>query len=124
MAYAMYSEHPESSGRKAEDFTSWSIWAETNAPWTGVSVPDMSSLLEGVCNKADAAAACSVLDQGGLLQPADVQLVRRYADGRMGEKTKKVFAHAAANGYPVRVVFSKGFGAPSASAYLANSPSA
>lgn len=123
MAYAIYSEHPESSDRKAADFTSWSIWAEQNAPWTGVSVPDMASLLEGVCNKKDAAAACAVLDQGGVLSPVDVRLVRRYAEGRMSEKTKAVFAHAAENGLPVRVVFSKGFGAPSASAYLANTSS-
>lgn len=124
MAYAIYSEHPESSQRKAEDdFTSWSIWAEKNAPWAGISVPDMSSLLEGVCTKPDATGACTVLDQGGVLSPADVLKVRRYAEARMNEKTKKVFVHAAENHYPVRVVFSKGFGAPSASTYLANSTS-
>lgn len=124
MAYAIYSEHPESSVRKAEDFTSWSIWAQESAPWAGISVPDMASLLQGVCNKADAAGACTVLDQGGMLSPDDVQLVRRYAIDRMSEKTRKVFDHAASNGYPMRVVFSKGFGAPSASVYLANSTSA
>jgi hypothetical protein len=125
MAYAIYSEHPESQSRKAaEDFSTWSIWAEHNAPWTGISTPDMASLLEGVCTKDDGATACSVLDVGGLLQPTDVRLVRRYAEGRMSEKTKAVFSHAADNGFPVRVVFSKGFGAPSASEYLAKASSA
>jgi hypothetical protein len=124
MAYAIYSEHPESAQRKAEDFTSWSIWAAENAPWAGISVPDMASLLQGVCNKDDAAAACAVLDQGGVLAPADVLKVRRYAADRMNEKTLKVFTHAAEHRYPVRVVFSKGFGAPSASTYLANATSA
>jgi len=123
MAYGIYSEHPQSAQRKAEDFTSWSLWAAENAPWTGVSVPDMASLLEGVCNKPDGSAACSVLDQGGVLSVADVQLVRRYAESRMSDKTKQVFAHAAQNSYPIRVVFSKGFGAPSASVYLANAGS-
>ena len=124
MAYAIYSENPESSSRKAEDFTKWSLWSAVNAPWTGVSVADMASLLQGVCKKDDGAAACAVLDQGGMLPLEDVKIVRRHAESRMNEKTKAVFAHAAANGYPVRVVFSKGFGAPSASAYLAKSGSA
>jgi hypothetical protein len=123
MAYAIYSDHPESQTRKASDFTSWSMWAAENAPWTGVGVPEMASLLEGVCSHPDATAACAVLDSGGLLSPQDVRLVRRYAENRMDEKTKLVFAHAAQHTYPVRVVFSKGFGAPSASVYLANASS-
>jgi hypothetical protein len=123
MAYAVYSEHPESQSRKADDFTSWSMWAEKDAPWTGISTPDMASLLAGVCHKDDGADACSVLDQGGMLSLADVRRVLRYAENRMNEKTRKVFAHAAEHSYPVRVVFSKGFGAPSASVYLANASS-
>jgi hypothetical protein len=124
MAYAIYSENPESADRKAADFTKWSLWSAENAPWTGVSVPEMASLLQGVCKKDDGAAACAALDQGGVLPHADVQVVRRHAENRMSTKTKAVFAHAASNGYPIRVVFSKGFGAPSASEYLANSASA
>lgn len=124
MAYAVYSEHPESQSRKAaEDFSTWSVWAEHNAPWTGVSTPDMASLLEGVCEKTGGSTACDVLDVGGILQPPDARLVLNWAEGRMGEKTKHVFQHAVQHGYPVRVVFSKGFGAPSASAYLANASS-
>lgn len=124
MAYAIYSEHPESQSRKASgDFSSWSMWAEHNAPWTGVSIPDMASLLEGICNRPEGSAACGVLDIGGMLAPGDVKFVLRFAEGRMGEKTKTVFRHAAQHDYPVRVVFSKGFGAPSASEYLAKASS-
>lgn len=124
MAYAIYSEHPESQDRKAaEDFSTWSVWAEHNAPWTGVSTPDMASLLEGVCKKDGGDTACTVLDVGGMLSPLDARQVLNWAKGRMNEKTRKVFQHAADHGYPVRVVFSKGFGAPSASVYLANASS-
>jgi hypothetical protein len=119
MAYAIYSEHPESSDRKAADFTAWSLWAADNAPWTGVGVPEVASILQGVCHKDGAEGACAVLDLGGTLTPEDVRKVIGWASGRMSEKTKEVFAHAAQHGYPVRVVFSKAFGALSASAYLA-----
>lgn len=123
MAYAIYSEHPDSAGRKKQDFTAWSIWADQNAPWAGVGVPQMASLLEPVCGRPEGASACSVLDQGGILLPEDVRLVNRLAQGRMSEKVRAVFTHAAEHGYPVRVVFSKGFGAISASAHLAKSTS-
>jgi len=127
MGYEIYSDHPESQTRKAADFSAWTLWAPENAPWTGVSVSDMASMVQAVCaapGSSSSDAACTVLDQGGLLQPTEVRTVVQRAGHLMPEAVREVFNHAGRSGYPVRVVFSKGFGSMAASAYLAKHGSA
>ena len=126
MGYEVYVDHPESATRKAADFSAWSLWAPENAPWTGVSISDMANLLLQVCGSPEGAEPCKVLDQGGRLQASDVRVVYRLASSGTGmpEKVREVFQRAIRDGYPVRVVFSKGFGSIAASAYLAKQSSA
>jgi hypothetical protein len=126
MGYEVYTEHPESFDRRAQDFSAWSAWAPLHAPWTGVGISDMAKLLQAVCAAPGASAenACQVLDQGGLLQADEVAEILRLAGPAMNEKVREVFQRARQDRYPVRVVFSKGFGALAASAYLAKHGSA
>jgi hypothetical protein len=125
MGYELFTDHPESESRRAENFTSWSFWAPDNAPWTGVSLSEMATVLERVCAAPGLDAACATLDTGGTLPAPAARLVLRLAETRMSPETAKVFRAAVKGGYGVRVVFSKGaFGALSASAYLAKHGSA
>lgn len=124
MGYEIYAEHPESSQRRAADFSAWSIWANMNAPWTGVSVSEMSSLLTAVCGTDSLPEACTALDKGGEISAADVISIFRLTGAEMSEKVRSVFHRAAREGYPVRVVFSAGFGSVTASAYAAKHGSA
>lgn len=119
MGYEIYSEHPESRTRKAADFSAWSIWAEENAPWSGVSVSDVAQLLQAVCGAEMLPEACTVLDTGGYIAPDDVKGILSLPSASMPVKVREIFQHAVRNGYGVRVVFSKGFGSIAASAYLA-----
>jgi hypothetical protein len=123
VGYEVYVEHPESFDRRREDFASWSMWAPQHAPWTGVGISEMAKLIKAVCEQENAPDACSVLDNGGILSPENVQVVWRLANHMMGAKVRQVFQRARADRYPVRVVFSKGFGSLSASAYLAKQSS-
>jgi hypothetical protein len=126
MGYEVYVHHPESLKRRAEDFAAWSLWAPQHAPWTGVSISDMASLLQAVCFTEDPSeqAACQVLDAGGILQSAEVRVIFSRAGSAMNDKVREVFHRALEDGYPVRVVFSKGFGSKLASEYLAKQASA
>lgn len=121
MGYEIYVEHPESQHRRAKDFAAWSLWAPENAPWTGVGISDMAALVQTICGApgASEANACTALDEGGMLQPPEVTAVWRQANKVMNEKVREVFHRAMADNYPIRVVFSKGFGSMSALAYLA-----
>lgn len=120
MGYEIYTDHPESEKRRAENFTSWMYWAKANAPWTGVGIDEMAEILSAVCADPAQAASCQILDEGGTLDPDATSAVLRAAEGRMSARTRVVFAAARKGGYGVRVVFSQGaFGkAVSASAYL------
>jgi hypothetical protein len=119
MGYEIYSDHPQSQQRKHADFDAWSFWAPQNAPWTGVGIPDMARLLQRVCKTLEGSHACVTLDTGGVLDPLEASQVYSLASGAMTEKLCAVFEHAQEHGYGVRVVFSKGMGAVSASQYLA-----
>lgn len=125
MAYSIYTDHPETASRREDDFNAWSFWAEKNAPWTGVGVPDVAAVLKVVCPRPDMAAVCGKLDFGGHLTPAEAREVLQLAAGAMTDKMRAVFDSAVRAGYGVRVDYSAGaFGAPSASEYLAKSGSA
>jgi hypothetical protein len=127
MGYEIYVEHPESRMRQQQDFNAWSVWAPQNAPWTGVGISDQASVLQAFCGDAGAGwddIICKVLDTGGLLSVPGVEKVWRQAGVGMTEKVREVFAFAREHGYPLRVVFSKGFGSLTASAYLAKHGSA
>jgi hypothetical protein len=129
MGYELYVEHPESFARRADDFAAWSLWAPKNAPWTGVAISDQAALLQAICGphaelQAELKGACLVLDLGGILQPRDVERILDSAGTAMPEKVRAVFEAAKRGSYPVRVVFSKGFGSLTASAYLAKHGSA
>lgn len=124
MGYEIYVNHPESAERKAKDFDSWSLWAPQNAPWTGVGISEQATLLQAVCAQPMLLEACDALDNGGELSLTATRDVLRLPRAVLPEKARKVFQHAVKDGYGVRVVFSKGFGAISASAYLAKHKSA
>lgn len=125
MAYSIYTDHPETETRRADDFTSWSFWARDNAPWTGVGVPDVAELLKVICPRPDLAAVCEKLDTGGYLTPDETREVFQRASAAMTDKMRHVFESAVRAGYGVRVDYSKGaFGAPSASEYMAKFGSA
>jgi hypothetical protein len=123
MPYTIYTNHPESQDRKAEDFTSWSFWAAQHAPWAGVSVSEMAKLVGEICDHPDLQAACEKLDQGGVLELWEALAVYQQAASMMGDRTRDVFRTATSSGYGVRVVFSRSFSSPSAAEYLANSGS-
>jgi hypothetical protein len=127
MGYELYAEHPESIERRVQDFASWSLWAPQNAPWSGVSISDMAKLIQELCGPQAASwdrTICQILDTGGVLSLPAVEKVWKDAGSVMTEKIREVFAFARAHRYPVRVVFSKGFGSLTASAYLAKHGSA
>lgn len=124
MGYEVYVEHPESFDRRAQDFSAWSSWAPQHAPWTGVGIKDMAKLVEILCGDDSLSTACQVLDQGGLLPPQDVEQVWALAGAALTGRTREVFQRARQDRYPIRVVFSKGFGSLAASAYLAKHGSA
>jgi len=125
VGYEFYTDHPESQTRKAEDFSAWSFWAPDHAPWTGVSLPEVAGILQRVQAAPILAHVAQTLDGGGTLDPVSAAAVLNAAEGRMSPKTREVFLAAVSGGYGVRVVFSKGgFGAVSASAYLAKHSSA
>lgn len=126
MGYEIYVNHPESFSRRNADFDAWSIWAPENAPWTGVGISDQAKLLQAVCGVSGLglADACQVLDTGGEISAKDARDILRLPSAAMTEKVREVFLRAVQTGYGVRVVFSKGFGAISASAYLAKHGSA
>lgn len=127
MGYEIYTEHPESFQRRGEDFGSWTLWAPQHAPWTGVGISDQAKLIQALCRPQAAnwdRAICKVLDTGGLLSAPGVEKVWKDAGSVMTEKMREVFAFAREHRYPIRVVFSKGFGSQTASAYLAKHGSA
>lgn len=125
MGYEIFADHPESVSRRTQDFNSWLFWAEKNAPWSGVSVPDVAALLKVVCPDPDMGAVCAKLDAGGTLTPEEVTQTLQRAAGAMTDTVRRIFETAAANRYPVLVKFSQGaFAGARASAYLENSGSA
>lgn len=123
MGYELFVEHPESSDRRRDDFASWSMWAPQHAPWTGVGISEMAHLLQDVCGIQELAEACSALDQGGIISTEDARVILDLSHSYMNVKVRGVFRHAVRYSYPIRVVFSKGFGSLSASAYLAKQSS-
>lgn len=118
MGYEVYVDHPESFDRRAQDFSAWSSWAPQNAPWTGVGIKEMAQLVQTVCGSTSLSKACQALDQGGLITSQDTAKILALAGDLMNEKVREVFHRAREDRYPVRVVFSKGFGSLAASAYL------
>lgn len=129
MGYEIYVEHPESFARRADDFAAWSLWAPQNAPWTGVAISDQAALLAGLCgteaaHQEELKGMCLALDLGGMISTRDVERALDTAGPVMTEKVRTVFQAAKRGHYPVRVVFSKGFGSLTASAYLVKHGSA
>lgn len=127
MGYEIFTEHPEAFSRRAEDFAAWSMWAPQNAPWTGVGISDMAKLIQALCAPQAPSwdrTICQILDTGGVLSVPGAEVVWKGAGSAMTEKVREVFAFAREHHYPVRVVFSKGFGSLTASAYLAKQGSA
>ena len=49
MGYEIFTDRPETESRRTQDFNAWMFWAKKNAPWTGVSIPDVAALLTVVC---------------------------------------------------------------------------
>lgn len=129
MGYEIYTEHPESFSRRADDFAAWSLWAPQNAPWTGVAISDQAALLQALCGphaelQEELKGMCLALDLGGMISPRDAERILDSAGPKMTDKVREVFQAAKRGHYPVRVVFSKGFGSLTASAYLAKHSSA
>lgn len=120
MAYALYTNHPETFDRREADFTSWRFWAKKNAPWIGVGIDEMARIVTAVCGKVDEQDLCMTLDHGGDLTAEASQRLLELAEGVMEPETRDVLAAAVSGGYGVRVVFSQALGsAVSASAYAA-----
>jgi hypothetical protein len=120
VGYEIFVEHPETLSRRAQDFASWSLWA-------GVGISDQAKLIQTLCGPQAVEwdrQICQILDTGGLLSVPGVEKVWKGAGSVMTEKVREVFSFAREHRYPVRVVFSKGFGSLSASAYLAKQGSA
>jgi len=125
MGYEVFTEHPESESRRAENFNAWMFWSEKNAPWSGVSVPDVAAMIKVVCPEPDMGPVCEKLDNGGTLTPEEVSQTLQRAAGAMTDTLRRIFETAAENRYPVRVKFSEGaFAGVRASAYLENAGSA
>jgi hypothetical protein len=118
MPYEIYVNHPESFQRREEDFASWSLWAPQHAPWTGVGISEQAKLLQAACAQPMLAEACEALDVGGELTATATRDLLRLPSALVSEKVREVLVQAVQGGYGVRVVFSKGFGSISASAYL------
>lgn len=124
MSYAVFVNHPESKTREAEDFVSWTFWAQKNAPYVGVDVTEQAAILDAVCPEDVTGDICEALDLGGVLTGAQARLVAQRADAVMSRETKKVFKAAVDGSYGVRIEFKRGaFGAPSASEFLAKAAS-
>lgn len=120
MGYEIFTDHPETWTRRAEDFTSWLYWAEDEAPWTGVGIDKMAKIVQVVCKDPQADLICRILDLGGYLSPEAARTVLKVAERQMSGEVLTVFQRAVQGGYGIRVVFSKPLGdAVSASAYLA-----
>lgn len=125
MGYEIFTDHPESAERRAANFNDWMFWSKQNAPWSGVSVPDVAALLKVVCPDPASATVCDKLDAGGTLTPEEVSQTLQRAAGAMSATLKAIFETAAAHRYPVTVKFSQGaFAGVRASAYLENAGSA
>jgi hypothetical protein len=119
MGYEIFTYHPETESRRIQDFNSWLFWAKENAPWTGVSVPDVAALLKVICAEPSLGAVCDKLDAGGHLSLEEAaQLLHRAADA-MSEKVRHVFETAVRNEYGVRVMFTQSVFDASASGFLA-----
>ncbi|MGB8380592.1 MAG: hypothetical protein WCG47_04960 [Dermatophilaceae bacterium] len=123
MSYAIYSEHPQSSTRRQDDWTRWSAWADSEAPWTGISVPAMAHILSLL--PAERADITAVLDRGGLLTSEQTERVNQLVqpDEQVADQIKKVLAHAVGHHFPVRVEVYESFGSGVASEYLIRSAS-
>ena len=120
MAYALYTNHPETFDRREADFTSWRFWAKKNAPWTGVGIDEMGRIVTAICGRVAEQDLCEILDHGGDLTAEAAQRVLELAEGVMEPETRAVLSAAVSSGHGVRVVFSQALGsAVSASAYAA-----
>lgn len=124
MGYEIFTVHPEGESRRAENWNDWLFWSKKNAPWSGVSVPDVAAMLKVVCPEPGMDSVCATLDAGGTLTPEEVSQTLQRAAGAMTDTLRHIFETAAEHRYPVLVKFSQGaFAGVRASAYLENAES-